>query len=301
MADGKVDTDLGNSALRGGETSALASAVAGGARFPSRLVGMEEAPAYMHRPGISHGYRIGGGYVESALRTLFSPSNETMNAWTMVIGGAVTTAVFLWTSSGIEGLPQQLPFILCWLSSLVHIPFSVCLHCFCGISERVRSLWRTLDVSVLMATIKLRALSVSSLILKNTRTLYYLYAACTIFNYAVFLREFFSRNKRNALDRGRHARLLLISGITACIPLLYSGLEEYASSGAVGPLGRNVLAMLALGSVGALIFGKGFPERLFPGRVTSYWLHSHQFMHIFVMAIPIFEFKLLFALSNEGA
>lgn len=152
-----------------------------------------------------------------------------------------------------------------------------------------------------MATIKLRALSVSSLILKNTRTLYYLYAACTIFNYAVFLREFFSRNKRNALDRGRHARLLLISGITACIPLLYSGLEEYASSGAVGPLGRNVLAMLALGSVGALIFGKGFPERLFPGRVTSYWLHSHQFMHIFVMAIPIFEFKLLFALSNEGA
>lgn len=59
MADGKVDTDLGNSALRGGETSALASAVAGGARFPSRLVGMEEAPAYMHRPGISHGYRIG--------------------------------------------------------------------------------------------------------------------------------------------------------------------------------------------------------------------------------------------------
>lgn len=151
-----------------------------------------------------------------------------------------------------------------------------------------------------MATIKLRALSVSSLILKNVRVVYYLYAACTLCNYAIFLREFFARNERKAFDRNRHARLLLLSGVIACVPLLYSGIEEFAVSGSVGPLGRNVMAMLALGSLGAFIFGNGFPERLFPGRLTSYWLHSHQIMHIFVMAIPIFEFKLLFALSAKG-
>lgn len=92
-----------------------------------KLVTRDEAPSYMRRPYVSHGYLVGkayrpytqrggcrccesliacindwfllalsgGSHLQALFCTLFGLSNETLNAWTMILGAVLATWMFL--------------------------------------------------------------------------------------------------------------------------------------------------------------------------------------------------------------
>jgi adiponectin receptor len=138
--------------------------------YRSRL-SIKEAPDYVHFPFLMTGYRAGGNYRRN-LKALFEWHTETLNAWTMIAGVALSvwqlflalrggasassTTLFAAPSSSSAAAaavvvrpPQTwreaLPFVALTLSCAAHAPFSVGFHLFRGMSPRVYNLWRRLD------------------------------------------------------------------------------------------------------------------------------------------------------------
>lgn len=86
-------------------------------------------PDYLKSEGIQTGYRICKDY-KSCLKSLFYFHNETANCWTMIITAIMSTCFFIFAVNQIDSKIDQIPFILFWLSCVLHLPFSVGYHLF---------------------------------------------------------------------------------------------------------------------------------------------------------------------------
>lgn len=91
------------------------------------------------------GYRCGGDY-KRCTAALFELHTETFNAWTMIAGGVVSSAMLAWVIVATHGSALAVvPFLALTAAVLIHMPFSVCFHLFRGINVDVYNLWRRLD------------------------------------------------------------------------------------------------------------------------------------------------------------
>lgn len=133
-----------------------------------------DAPPYLYRAGVLSGYRVGGTRL-SAIPALFTPHNEAGNVWTMLIGLAIATALYITAARRLDGVSAAalpplaaalpcgplLPFRLVYGAVAVHNPASVGLHLWIGRGASSRRVWRTADVALIQVASVALAVSLS--------------------------------------------------------------------------------------------------------------------------------------------
>jgi hypothetical protein len=123
--------------------------------YPTASAHHARPPCARSYPYVLRGYRAGGTH-RGALASLFEWHAETLNAWTMIWGAAISAALLARAlgalrAAGVQArgywpaAPDAAAFVLLTAATLLHAPFSVGFHLFRGISRDVYSLWRRLD------------------------------------------------------------------------------------------------------------------------------------------------------------
>ena len=108
----------------------------------------DDIPEWLRFDYINTGYR----YEENAtyktyIPTLFTLHNEAINIWTMLIANNISLILFIYS---IIVLPFTwltfTAFLAVYLTSLIHLPFSVAYHLFLPISPETYNTLRKYDI-----------------------------------------------------------------------------------------------------------------------------------------------------------
>ena len=96
-----------------------------------------EIPLFLKEEYIYTGYRLNGNYY-TCLLSLFKIHNETMNAWTMIIGSIISSYYLYYYLNLFQftNFLDKMPFYCLWLSSILHMPLSVGNHLFLCIDKK---------------------------------------------------------------------------------------------------------------------------------------------------------------------
>lgn len=244
-------------------------------RISRRRTREPEAPQWMRdNPSIVRGFRREGQY-RGCLGELLSWHNETLNAWTMILGSAVSLALWGWSFSFTACRPDaQMVFFTLMLSGVVGTPASVQYHLMCSVSADSKHACRRADVRCifLASTLLTFALALFVLPLWGTCILVLLSARLCI---DTWLHYPGTDDDKIALAR----RLAKTVGMY---------LAPMAFAFCVHGLPHFWAALLSL-AVGASLYVANVPERWAPG-CFDHVGQSHQLMHLCIIAAHVTEF-----------
>lgn len=253
------------------------------------VVPSEKAPEWLQRPYIKGGYIVGGTPVSATRATLFGWNNETLNAHTMLWAALLSTYLY---SVVRAQLPNSfIPFTLFWLSCVVHVPFSVGLHCTIGVSAEQRSTWRTLDIGFIFTCSVVLAAALGWYVFP-THLQYGLFLAATLGVYGMVVYNTMVVRRMRDIPKKQTARYVACVVLTYAVPLLFAAGQEVWELGVAGPVARQVALIAAVLLVGGELYSRHYPERLLPGRFDLI-LNSHQLMHLLAMVAHYLEWQLL--------
>ncbi|PNH01757.1 Adiponectin receptor protein 2 [Tetrabaena socialis] len=219
---------------------------------------VHEVPEWLRFPFILGGYRMGGDYSTCA-RSLFHLHNETLNAWTMLLGSVLSTASLIFVLAGYHprGI-DALPFILFWTSFVTHAPFSICYHLLLPISPAVCDVWRRLDQSFILIMSVQLTFSMSFFVYPRMwQTL-----LATVMVSLVSARGICMVQQLTVDQRGEVTRLVGVSALGYYAPIVVRAILD---SRAVPIVAAVVVPASLVG--GALLYEYHVPERFFPGKV----------------------------------
>ncbi|CAL8467761.1 g7299 [Coccomyxa elongata] len=260
------------------------------------VVSRDKAPRYLKKDYVLGSYLVGGTRSEAAKRTLFSCTNETLNAWTTIISLVLVNVQYLRSRCGVtirwDTLRWDAPasngfvvFDLFYLSGTLHAPFSLCCSLWVGISLKERDFWRQLDVFFIFTASVFRGAAIGWPVL-STAT-YKLYIVALLADYAFCITS--TMILRQIKDIPRRQIVFGVGGMCAghALPMLVACVAELQR----GTVGRSIAlsfgVVLCLG-LSALICTKNVPEKWKPGSAFDI-LHSHALMHVLVYLEYYFE------------
>mmetsp|Transcript_15796 Transcript_15796/g.64521 ORF Transcript_15796/g.64521 Transcript_15796/m.64521 type:complete len:276 (+) Transcript_15796:1453-2280(+) len=257
----------------------------------ARMMRAEQAPRYLRREWIESGYRVGGGMLAAA-RSLFTFHNETVNAWTMVFMSDASTLLLVYVKLVYEYIP--LPFALLWMSVVTHMPFSVALHLFIGISENSRRFWRTCDVFFMQFNSLLLSAALAYYVMDGLYIVLYATSALFVFLRSVYVTTIRSRIWR--LSKPQLAREMSYLVISYCSPLVIQGVKDLVLSWNVS-LGvlPHVIGIIFSMEIAYLCYSKHLPEKWSPGRFDLVG-NSHQIMHVMGLVAHLLQWAFLLEL-----
>lgn len=232
-----------------------------------------DVPYWLRFPNIINGYRLGGDMM-SNFKTLFSWHNETINAWTMIML-FVYSSFALYENSSREDL---IPYISLYLSSALHMPFSLGYHLFMPISETILLKWRRLDFIMTLVSICLQNFALNYFIYISWIT-YSIFALNFLMVYKIYNRDTFIKND---FDKKKYMKYIL----RRIIALMCFSLAPIVFS-------RNVFYIIMFFSsmaMGSVVYIIQFPEKYFPGKFDIIG-SSHQIMHLDLLLIHYLQYK----------
>jgi len=228
----------------------------------------------------------------AAARSLFTFHNETVNAWTMVFMSDASTLLLVYVKLVYEYIP--LPFALLWMSVVTHMPFSVALHLFIGISENSRRFWRTCDVFFMQFNSLLLSAALAYYVMDGLYIVLYATSALFVFLRSVYVTTIRSRIWR--LSKPQLAREMSYLVISYCSPLVIQGVKDLVLSWNVS-LGvlPHVIGIIFSMEIAYLCYSKHLPEKWSPGRFDLVG-NSHQIMHVMGLVAHLLQWAFLLEL-----
>jgi adiponectin receptor len=222
-------------------------------------------PEWLHVPFIKTGYVYPGLTHSECSRLLFKWHNQTLNAWTMILGVFVSTYFYI-------NSDMTLPFTILWLSCIFHMPFAVANHLFRHISREHYVYYKNLDMHLIL---------ISSVMLTFAFSYHVFSLEFTLLNTSIALISAFKTSKLTEIgsrtDKKKHVLMFLINVLSYLAPIVYK-IQMCESQ-----------AILACIGCALMIYITGFPERIYPERFDIIGA-SHQWMHIFVLLAHVFEY-----------
>lgn len=271
----------------------------------------EEAPAHVTYPYVlGPVYRSGGDRARCA-RALFELHAETWNAWTIVLGAVMSTALLAYALSVVSAADgvashqyrslasDKLPFALMTSAVLLHAPWSVCFHVFRVISPEEYNLWRRLDQVFIFQVSQLLTLAIGWFVYdsgsgSSVSWGLALNVAAAVMTAAVATRDIWGLP--HDFQRNRVHMVAFVGAVVVCYwaPMGWQLAKDLSlaarlagpPSWAAAAYSSATFASLA---VGAAVFAAGFPERWCPGgRFDCFF--SHVWMHVFAAAAHVLEY-----------
>ncbi|KAK9838006.1 hypothetical protein WJX74_009489 [Apatococcus lobatus] len=242
------------------------------------LVDFGAAPLYLKRPYIDKFYLIGGNERTALLHTLFTWTNETLNAWTMMLGLVVALSMQTWSRQNIPS--EQMPFLIYAVSSMLHLPFSVKLHCSIGVSQKTREKWRALDVLFILLCSVPRGAALAWYVFTSPGS-YWTYVALISAIDAAHIHSMYIRRNIHDVNRFEVSRRVGIMMLCFTAPLVTACLYELVYIG-IGPCIMLTVAIISCLVIGGLAYVHRAPERWLPGKLDLFG-NSHQLMHVFIV------------------
>ena len=246
-----------------------------------------EVPLWMlDNPNIHGGYRPPGTF-NGIVNELITIHNETINAWTMVLGGIV--AIYLWLTTHLSyklAFEESFVFTLFMLSALIVIPFSVKYHCMCCISYSTKAATRRNDTISVLGASFLLAIALSWFvfpfyitIILGCSSLYIILQACRLYSG--------ENNNKQLIAQTLGAGVFLY-----LLPVMYMAI--------IKPYQYNMYLVRILGSlcIGGVLYVTCVPEIWIPN-VFDFVGNSHQLMHILLILAHYFEYQFLKSLTID--
>ncbi|KAK9802032.1 hypothetical protein WJX73_003656 [Symbiochloris irregularis] len=266
----------------------------GSSAAPLRLAKFQDAPAWIQRPHILTGYLLGGTPLPAAAHTLFGWNNETLNAWTMILGiiSALTGFAMAWAN-----FPQRLEApVLMVLSALPHLPASIRLHCTIGVSEQVRDFWRTMDVFFIFTCAVPRAAALGWHVFTARASFQaFMVVSLLVYMYCIYSTMFARRIKD--IPKPILAKDVTVTVVCYTFPVATQAGRELLAS-RPGPACALYLAVVVLLVLGSSAYSKKWPERWAPGRFDLLG-NSHQVMHLSVVVEYCVEWLFVFHMIGQ--
>ena len=231
-----------------------------------------EVPTWNLIPHVKTGYRSSGEKYRTYLHSLFKWHNETTNVWSMIMVNIVSLVCLLYVCIVLKPT-VILPFVLLYLSSLIHLPFSVGYHLFMPMSKSVNTLWYKLDFCFILVGISLLIFAMCFFALP----MFYTLCVCGLALLITIIAWTYVWSCHQKCSKKTNA--ILVSFITALllIPLVYQT-RELAS------------LALTLGIVVCLLFGAYCYKTSFLNMYTPSFNSSHTTMHIMVLIAHVLEY-----------
>lgn len=242
-------------------------------------------PSWLHIPFIETGYVTPGKTTTQCLSLLFKMHNQTINAWTMIIGAAISTA--LWWCTHRRG---HLAFTVLWLSCVLHTPFSVAYHICRFTSEPQRLVWKNLDMMMISVSSILLTYALCSCAFPGWLT--WTVVAVSLASAYVFLKrlsfttDVFGHGE--GVDKSKHVIHMLSSVVLYLVPVVYTMVRT--SDLLIYCISCAIIMTLALT---AIVYLSGFPERYHPVTFDVVGA-SHQWVHVGVVVAHVLEFFLVY-------
>ena len=251
-----------------------------------------KVPEWLHFPHITTGYR----YKESmtyytCLHTLFTLHNESISIVTMILANFVATLLFVYS---LIHFPYSLKclsaFFALYMTSTLHLPFSVGYHLFLPISPSVYNLWRRLDlififVSAILSTYALSILSTPYFV-TIILTISSIIISSIAWKYIYKLREY------EQLNKVRHTLLIASVVMIFILPMIYKSITSEFGYIQISTIG-TIISLLT----GAIVYAKNIPESLCAEKFDIL-CNSHSIMHLCLIAAHVFQFIFIFTLTK---
>lgn len=237
---------------------------------------VKDVPKWNIIPYVKYGYRSKGNY-RQCLYSLFGWHNETLNVWSMILVNIFSLFCLIYVLIFIK--PKQFwPFLLLYVSSLVHLPFSIGYHLFIPMSKDINTKWYKLDLSFIFIGITCLILSMCYFVLPIQYTI----LTITI-SIGITLYSFYHIWYECVEKCSKKKNAILVSIITSLlfIPIVFqliSNPRDY------------ITLILAIGIVSSLVFGAICYSTSFFNKFTPSFNSSHTLMHIMVLIAHILEY-----------
>ncbi|KAA8495738.1 Membrane progestin receptor gamma [Porphyridium purpureum] len=252
---------------------------------PVKVVDFHQAPTYLRRPYILHGYRVGGTRRMALAALFYELNNETLNAWTMILGIIYSTWRFWTVLIDTARAEVHISFLILWFAAASHVGFSIALHAFIGISEAERVVFRTLDVVMLQQSIFLKGVAFClALPVPGWFLTFYVFGVVVVLMYSFYTCTI--RNRIWTIPKPELARHMQYITFGYLLPLwTYAALN-------IGGLTLVASITFLIWFGGAVLYAKHYPERLWPG-VFDCVASSHILMHLVAQSVHVLEYRFL--------
>jgi len=257
------------------------------------IVNVDRAYRWTRETHIYTGYRINGNY-QTCLYSLFQWHNETINAWTMVLISMFTVCSFYYMLFNYILQPFDLiVFSAFTMSTLIHLPFSVGYHLFCGIGdESVYTIWLKMDTSTVFVSCFLHIFCLSAYTFSTVTTWIITMISLLISGLSIY--RLIELPRGSKLDKVKHTQLVSGSVGLLMVPLVYRCFQDLS----LRDLSCLMISCCSL-AVGGLFYCCRIPERFFPRRF-DYCGNSHNIMHLGLFVAIVCEFLFIYeGFKNE--
>lgn len=231
---------------------------------------------WMKFPHIEKGYRTGVTNYKHALFSLFSIHNESVNAWTMITSNFIACGLFFYTVKYIN--TDLTPFIIFFLASCIHLPFSVGYHLFLPISEKTRDFWRKLDITFIFISGTLFAFAFGYFVFDIHILLFFiLIGVCLTCKY-ISLQTF---------NRTQITKLIGLIVLLYLFPMFFKAIRDMDLTAFI--YGISVTILL---TISALCYATSWPECSYTGTYDIIG-NSHNILHMGIMIAYILEYMFI--------
>ncbi|KAK9816948.1 hypothetical protein WJX72_007319 [[Myrmecia] bisecta] len=261
-------------------------------------VSVADAPPYLRRSYILTGYPAARTYGTAAYHTLCGYNNETLNAWTMIVGLVAMTWMYFAARAWFPS--ENTAFLVFLLSAICHTPFSIGLHCFTGVSVNTRDRWRVLDIGMIATCCVPRGAALAWYVFSQP-LFYYVFVLALALDYMYCLLSImYWRGLSHDIPKKVIAKDLAMLVSVYPLPVLLAGVQETLVLGAAGPALKLYLGMAASLLLAAYLYAEHIPECWHPGRFDRFG-NSHQIMHILVIGEYALEWLFMCHMAGKHA
>lgn len=229
-------------------------------------------------PHVHMNYRANGCTYNQCLKSIITWHNETLSIWSMILVNIVSLVCLAYVVCVVQPT-QLLPFILLYISTLVHLPFSVGYHLFIPISKETCMKWFKLDYCFIFVGITILIFAMCFFVLPPLLIAIITFVAIAISIYAI-------RHAISCKDKCKNSKnALLVSSITSLllVPLVYQTIVR-----------SDMFALaITIGIVTCLVFGAICYSTMFLNKFTPTFDLSHTIMHITVLIAHILEYAFI--------
>lgn len=214
-----------------------------------------------------------------ALKRLYTPNDELVNAWTMIFGSCIS-CIMLYN----VGVGAPFTLILVTASAIVHLPWSVGYHIFNSVSPQCATQWRTMDIIFIFVSGFMLCVSLGYYAFP-LHTYINVVSTCFVVCVVGITKTIDNRSNANL----GHIILPYIALLCACYVspmILYCTVYSHGKS----ECSVHCIAVIASLVLGAYVFAKELPQKLYPGKFNLIG-NSHNIMHICIIIAHINEFQ----------
>lgn len=251
-----------------------------------------QVPEWLHIPFVETGY-VAPCKSKSfeCLPLLFKMHNQTINAWTMILGAIISTILFAFARSTKAASPRLRVFTLFWLSCVVHAPFSVAYHVCRFTNEKTKLMWKNLDLILITFSSLLLTYVLCTCVFTSTVTWLIMSvaiaAAWMYLKRLSFKDDVFGHGDASS-DKSKHVNHMLFAVVMYALPIIYTLLTTQNQT-----LVRITAALIATLVATAAIYLLRFPEKYYPVTFDVVGA-SHQWVHVGFVVAYILEFFFLY-------